>query len=103
AQIYVLPSLCEPFGMSILEAMSCGLPVIVTDAGGAPEVVGANNSEFVVPVRDSEKLAEKIISLLLNYEKCKSKGKDNREYAVRNFDWRLISAKYNSLYDEICG
>ena len=103
SQIYVLPSLCEPFGMSVLEAMSCGLPVIATDAGGIPEVMGAKNKEYLTPPRDPEKLADKIIGLLLNYDKCREAGKDNREYAVRNYDWRLVSAKYNSLYDEICG
>jgi len=102
AQLYVLPSLCEPFGMSAVEAMSCGLPVIVTDAGGAPEVVGAHNKDYIVPARDSAALADKIMTVLFNYEKSKNLGKDNRELAVRNYDWRIIASKYNNLYEELC-
>jgi len=102
AQIYVLPSLCEPFGMSIIEAMATGLPVIVTNAGGAPEVVGEHNKNFIVPPRDAQTLADKIIELLLDIDKCKTIGKDNREFAVRNYDWRLIAGNYFKLYNKLC-
>ncbi len=101
AQIYVLPSLGEPFGMSLVEAMSCGLPIVATDAGGAPEVIGDYNKKYLVPPRDSGALAEAIIKLLLNYEECKSTGLANREFAVRNYDWRIITSKYNTLYEKL--
>ena len=102
AQVYVLPSLGEPFGMSLVEAMSCGLPVIATEAGGAPEVIGEHNKNNLVEPRNSVALADKIAGLLLNYELCRHLGQDNREFCVRNYDWRIIASKYNLVYEQIC-
>jgi glycosyltransferase involved in cell wall biosynthesis len=98
AQIYVLPSLGEPFGMSLVEAMSCGLPIISTNCGGVPEVVGENNQKFLVEPRNHIQLAEKISELLLDYDLCTKVGNNNRDFVVRNYDWRIIAGKYNNLF-----
>lgn len=58
ADCFVMPSAWEGFGMVLVEAMSCGLPVVTTDAGGCAEVV--SDKRFIVPIKDSVALAEKI-------------------------------------------
>lgn len=55
--IYVAPSRQESFGVAVVEAMACGLPVVVSDAGGLPEVVRAGESGLVVPRGDVQALA----------------------------------------------
>jgi glycosyltransferase involved in cell wall biosynthesis len=58
AGILVFPSLCEGFGMVITEAMANGLPVITTCNTAGPDLIEAGKNGFLVPIRDSERLAE---------------------------------------------
>jgi glycosyltransferase involved in cell wall biosynthesis len=58
--VLVLPSLTEAFGLVITEALSCGLPVIVTPNSGGPEVISHGENGFIVPIRSSESIAEKL-------------------------------------------
>ena len=57
-------SSCEPFGLTMLEAMASAKPIIVTNMGGMPEVIQDGINGFIVPVRDFELIANKIITLL---------------------------------------
>ncbi|TRZ48739.1 MAG: glycosyltransferase family 1 protein [Dehalococcoidia bacterium] len=57
-------SSCEPFGLTMLEAMASAKPIIVTNMGGMPEVIQNGINGFIVPVRDFELIATKIITLL---------------------------------------
>lgn len=64
ARLFVLPSRDEPFGIVVLEALACGIPTIITDSGGATEIVDDNVNGYVVPVENPEAMAEKIAALL---------------------------------------
>jgi len=63
SDIFVLPSLTEAFPRSVIEAMSVGVPVIVTDVGGCPEAIEDNISGLMVPPGDPDKLARKVLLL----------------------------------------
>ncbi len=60
ASVCVLPSVSDGFGLSGLEAMACGIPVVVTDACGVAECVDDGNEGFVVPTRDVDALADRL-------------------------------------------
>lgn len=60
ANVFVFPSLVEGFGLVILEAMACGIPVITTPNTAGPDIITDGIEGFIVPIRDSEKLQEKL-------------------------------------------
>jgi glycosyltransferase involved in cell wall biosynthesis len=64
----VLPSDNEALGLSIVEAMACGLPVVATNVGGIPEVVVDGKTGFLVPPRDPIALASKLATLVESEE-----------------------------------
>jgi len=72
--LFVLPSLEESLPLTILEAMACGLPVVATAVSGIPEVVRQNETGILVPPRDSDALADAIISLLGDPERRRQFG-----------------------------
>ena len=62
--VMVFPSLFEGFGLVVLEAMSCGVPVIATPQGGAPDFLADGEDGFLVPIRNAEAIAEKLEILI---------------------------------------
>lgn len=99
--IFVVPSLSESFGVSVLEASACELPVIVTDTGGLPEVVDKNVTGLVVPVKNAWEIA-KVIELLIFDEKLRAEmGEKGRKRVTELFDWKknvqLMIKIYNDL------
>ena len=70
--VMVFPSLFEGFGLVVLEAMSCGVPVIATPQGGAPDFLVDGEDGFMVPIRDSEAIAEKLEILVRDRNRLSS-------------------------------
>lgn len=87
--IYCAPSILdsESFGVAIVEAASCELPVIVTNVGGLPEVVEDEKTGYVVEPKNPEALAKKIIELIKNPTKRLEMGKAGREKVLNEYDW----------------
>lgn len=98
ATIYVLPSYSEGFPTSILEAMSCGIPVIGTNVTGTSELIINNENGLLVPPRNPERLAESIIYLLDNKNLRDKMGKNGRNLMKQRFDWDLITDKIENCY-----
>ncbi len=86
ADLFVLPSLLDSFGMVVLEAMACGTPVIVTEHTGAKEVVREGTDGFTVPVMDVCKLKEKILMLYENRDMAAEMGQNARKQAEQ-YTW----------------
>jgi len=97
--IFALPSLSEGFPSTVLEAMSCGKPVVVTANIGMEGVVG--DAGLYVPARDPTALANSIITLLANEEFSDKLGKRGRETAVSQYDWLQIVEKLNTLFTNL--
>jgi glycosyltransferase involved in cell wall biosynthesis len=94
AHLFVFPSNTDTFGMAVLEAQACGLPCLVSDAGGPKEIIFEGKSGFSVPARDPENWAdqiEKIMKLRANdaarYGALRSASRRN---AVKNYDWNRV-------------
>lgn len=86
--VFVMPSVWESFGVSALEAQSCGVPVIVTNVGGVPEVVDDGRTGFIVPPEDANALAEKM-ELLWRDRELRNRLADNaREFVLQRYDWK---------------
>lgn len=74
SDVYVLPSLVEGFGLTAIEAMSCGIPVIVSDHTFGRDVVTDGKEGFVVPIRDTAALAERLTYLFENPDERRTMG-----------------------------
>ena len=70
--VLVFPSLFEGFGLVLTEAMSQGLPIISTTHTAAPDLIQDGKEGFIVPIRDSEAIAEKLLLLCENPEMLRS-------------------------------
>ena len=77
----------ESFGVAAVEAMSCGVPVVVSDADGFMEVVPNENAGYIVPRNDAGAAAEKISYLLNNHEAAVEMGNNGRLHVLNNYMW----------------
>ena len=99
ADAFLLPSDGESFGLSALEAMSCGVPVVGARAGGLPEVVRDGEDGILEPVGDVEAMAARLIELLTTPGLCARIGGQARRRAVDVFDDERIVPRYEDLYE----
>ena len=105
ADAIVLPSYREGLPKVILEAMAMAKPVITTLTAGCKETVDQNVNGFLVPIKDSEKLADAMHQLLeLDPIDLEIMGRISRKKAVEQFDAKLVATEYinliNSLFPE---
>jgi glycosyltransferase involved in cell wall biosynthesis len=98
--IYVQPSVCEGFGIEVLEAMAYGRPVIVADGAGAADVVTDGIDGFVVPKRNPSAIADKINWFYNNQHKIIDMGNMAREKAL-NYEWADIRRKYVDQWSKL--
>jgi N-acetyl-alpha-D-glucosaminyl L-malate synthase BshA len=103
AQVLLLPSDVESFGLAALEAMACGVPVVGTAAGGLPEVVLDGVTGFLRPVGDVEGMAEAALELLGNEERWRRFSTEARRRAVEDFPTDQIVSRYRKVYEETLG
>lgn len=99
--ISVFPSLSESFGVSVVEAMACEKPVVVTNVGGLPEVVENGVTGLIVPPADAQKLADAIEKLVKDEVMRISMGKQGRQRVERLYDWKNNLASMISVYEEL--
>ncbi|MBO6769736.1 MULTISPECIES: glycosyltransferase [unclassified Thalassospira] len=101
ADIGLLVSHQEGFSNAILEAMASSLPMIVTDAGGNKEAVLHDKTGFVVPIKDPDSLATRIIQLVNDDELRKSMGSLGRRRAIQHFSINNCVREYVTLYQSL--
>lgn len=98
--VYCLPSYGEPFGISVIEAMACGKPVVGTNAGGLAYLI-TNEGGRKVPPKDSQALTDALIEILASEELQHQMGKYNRNLIEEIYDWEKIIDKLESIYGEV--
>jgi len=101
SDIFVSTSLSDTRSVSLLEAMACGLPVVVTDLEGNRECVKEGVNGFVFPKRDFKALAEKIVYLLREKDIRRKFGVVNRSIAEKEADYETEMRKMEKLYKEL--
>lgn len=91
----------ESFGVAIIEASSCGKPVVVSNVGGLPEVVEDGVSGFVVPPRDPKATAEAIEKFVLDESLREQIGQNGRERVKRLYNWDDNVKQMIRIYEEL--
>ncbi|NQE54770.1 Trehalose synthase [ANME-1 cluster archaeon GoMg3.2] len=100
ADVCVFPSIYEPFGIVLLEAMACGKPVVASNVGGIPFVVEEGKTGLLFESGNVEDLADKIMTILKNEELREKMGEAGRERA-KEFTWDKIAERTVDVYKEI--
>lgn len=100
ADIMVLPSYREGFPKVLLEAASCGLPIVTTHVPGCKEAVLGGKTGLLVPSKDPKALAEALALLLRDAPLRQAMGKAGRAYVMQNFSERKMTHDVLSLYDK---
>lgn len=100
ADVYCLPSFSEPFGISALEAMSSGLPVVATDVGGLGHLVRPQGGR-TVPPGDRDALAAALVELLGSEDLRRDMGRYNRALVESTYSWDAVIDQLEAVYDEV--
>lgn len=103
ADLFLLPSSEESFGLAALEAMSCGTPVIGTSIGGIPEVVENGVDGYLFPVGDVDAMAAAAVELLQQPERMKKMRAAARAKAEARFRIETLVPEYEHYYEEVLG
>lgn len=99
--VFLLTSFSEGTAMTLLEAMVSGIPCIVTDVGGNPEIVNDGETGFIVPNDDEKSLAEKVLVLCRDKALQKNMGLAGRKRFEEKFTVDKMVSAYEDIYEEI--
>lgn len=100
AEVVVMPSLYESFGMVALEAMACGVPVIASEVGGLGYLVQNGITGYTIPDSDPKALCAKLAELLGNVDLRNQMGRYAAEYAV-DYAWETIASQIVGVYNDV--
>jgi len=91
----------ELLGLTLLESMACGTPVICTNVGGMPEIVDENKTGFIVPPNDSKSLESKLRYLLSNPDIERKMGRIARKVVLKRYTWDNVAIRVLSEYQKL--
>lgn len=101
ADVFLLPSEQESFGLAALEAMACEVPVVASRVGGVPEVVTDGVDGFLSEIGNIEKMSDDAASLLQNEDLRRTFGERARQSAVLRYSTALVIPKYIEFYEKV--
>jgi len=99
--VFVLPSLLEGFGLTLLEAMASAKPVVATNVGGIPEIIKNDIHGKLVEPKYPEQLCEALSFYIENPETAKKTGEQNRKYVTETFSWTKTAKETELLYKSL--
>jgi L-malate glycosyltransferase len=91
----------ETFGVGVVEASACEIPVVVTSVGGLPEVVSHRVTGLIVPPRDIDAAARALEELVENPSLCLSLGKAGRQFVLENYEWSENASRMERIYESL--
>ena len=99
ADVFVTTPWYEPFGITPLESMACGTPVIGSNVGGISFTVENKKTGFLIPANDSQQLAEALEQFIANPSLSKDMSKQCIERVINRFTWKKVSEQVAQLYE----
>ncbi len=99
--LLVLPSVAEAFGLALIEAMACGLPVIACDAHGPAEIVRDGQSGWLVPPDDEQALVAALSHAVTDADERRRRGARAATDAGEGYGWQAIAARIAALYEQV--
>jgi glycosyltransferase involved in cell wall biosynthesis len=99
--VFVMPSLQEGLGLSVMEAQAAGLPVVVSNVGGLPDLVEHNRTGVLVKPQDPDALAQAIIGVLEHPAKAWDMGRSARMFIEKHFGSPQMVQKTRELYESV--
>ncbi len=101
ADVFLLPSEEESFGLAALEAQACEVPVVATRVGGLPEVIADKESGFLSDIGDTEKMSDDVMKILSDEELHRAFGLRGRELAIARYSTELVIPQYIKFYEKV--
>ncbi len=102
ADLFLLPSATESFGLAALEAMACAVPVVASAAGGIPEVVKDGENGFLAPPGDVPGMSERALRIL-NDSALRERMKRSAAQRALEFSANRVVPRYEQVYEEVLG
>nr|WP_081597021.1 glycosyltransferase family 4 protein [Haloferax sp. BAB-2207] len=99
ADVFVLPSHEEGWGMVITEAMASETPIVATDVSGIPHQVNHEENGYLIERGDSSQLSDSIRILIEDRQLRRQMGEESRRIAVEQFSWNSVATQYMSMYN----
>jgi len=101
ADIYINPSLYESFGMSIIEAMAAGVPVVATRVGAVPELISHGHSGFLVDAASPLAIADGVTRLFTDANLRNSISCVGRDIVSKQFPWQTVCSRLMQMYRDV--
>ena len=101
ADLFLLPSASESFGLVALEAMACGAPVVASNVGGLPEVIEHGTSGYMFDVGDIDAMAEAGLRIMGDDEHWRSLSEAGRALAEERFSSERVVPQYERYYEQV--
>ena len=96
--IFINPALIEPFGLTVIEAMSCGVPVVATRHGGPSEIISDGENGYLVDPKNPKDVSRKIRKLVKNRELWHQFSERGIKHVKANYTWTAAARKYLKVF-----
>ncbi len=101
ASVFVRPSTLEGLPLTVLEAMSTGIPVVATPVGGTPEIVLHGKTGYIIPMGDHNALSDRIVQVLKSPDEAQQMGARARDLVMSDYTWDRAVDMTERLYLEL--